>query len=488
MAKMEQNQVSDILRLEGVGCRGFGILPKFVAMDVDLSLGAKALYAYFCSLAGSGTCSFPKRDTIIKHLKISKDTYYTYYNELLKAGYITVYQERKERGFTKNIYTIVQEPDRFKRMNLNSIQEKPGYDIVYADGILQCGYGVIPRMVMMDPRLDIKAKGIYAYYVTYAGAGHSTRLKRGLILRHLGISHNTYYKHLNALIDLNYITTEQRKSDGRFSSTTFILNTHPDVEKAPRRAEAECEPPCTNFQDTQDIVENDNNIEEKHKLPCTSFSDTEKKPPCTSFSDTQNQDTNNIDIKNNSRFPSFPKSLSSDTGQGMSKKKERRRAHSLLDSEGRLRDEIKPDYETAQEAIRELYPYDFYKNQFKISQEQDAEAEEYEFFVNVLSGMLSSDREMKAKGAIFYYSHVIKRINHIMASSYMPDKRIEFCLFARDFIKYLGTVLQNYDVDDIMTYARSVMWEWLNKYTVQKKVDMGCYLASMDKATPEPDL
>ena len=48
-----REKIEDLLKFEGIECKGFGVLPKFVMRDVDLGIGAKGLYAYYCSLAGS---------------------------------------------------------------------------------------------------------------------------------------------------------------------------------------------------------------------------------------------------------------------------------------------------------------------------------------------------------------------------------------------------------------------------------------------------
>jgi hypothetical protein len=44
----------DELRIEGIKYKGYGVLPKYVMIDPDLTIEAKGIYAYFCSYAGSG--------------------------------------------------------------------------------------------------------------------------------------------------------------------------------------------------------------------------------------------------------------------------------------------------------------------------------------------------------------------------------------------------------------------------------------------------
>ena len=44
---------------------GYGIVAKFVMRDKNLSVEAKAIYAYICSFAGSGTTAFPSAELMI---------------------------------------------------------------------------------------------------------------------------------------------------------------------------------------------------------------------------------------------------------------------------------------------------------------------------------------------------------------------------------------------------------------------------------------
>lgn len=93
MAK-EKKELADILRIEGVKAKGYGTIPKAAMTDCDISIEAKAVYAYFCSLSGRGEIVFPGRDKILHNLQISKEAYYKGLKELIEAGYLEVKQER----------------------------------------------------------------------------------------------------------------------------------------------------------------------------------------------------------------------------------------------------------------------------------------------------------------------------------------------------------------------------------------------------------
>lgn len=101
----------DILRVQGVKAKGFGIIPKMVMLDRKLTIEAKAIYAYFCSYAGAGDTVFPTRDKICEDLGIGKTRFYKHFQLLLDFGYIEVEQIRDERGkFKHNIYTLTDKP------------------------------------------------------------------------------------------------------------------------------------------------------------------------------------------------------------------------------------------------------------------------------------------------------------------------------------------------------------------------------------------
>ena len=84
----------DRLRLEGVNCLGYGVVPKYAMLDRDLSITAKAIYAYFCSMSGSGQTSFPGKETIQAHLKLGNEAYYKHREQLLEQGYLRIDRQR----------------------------------------------------------------------------------------------------------------------------------------------------------------------------------------------------------------------------------------------------------------------------------------------------------------------------------------------------------------------------------------------------------
>lgn len=203
-----ESSFTELLRVEGINFKGFGILPKYVMLDDSLSIEAKSIYAYLCSYAGNGSTSFPSRDTILRELGIGKDAYYNHFRQLTVQGYITVRQEIKSGLKGRNIYTLVSSPSKFT-------EDCSKINCIRFTGLKAAGYGLIPKAIMTDPRLPLKAKGIYAYFCSFTGSGNTAFPRRDMILRHLNITEPTYYKFYKLLLELNYVTVIQRHIDGK---------------------------------------------------------------------------------------------------------------------------------------------------------------------------------------------------------------------------------------------------------------------------------
>ena len=99
--------MGDQLRHEGILSKGYGIIPKLVMKDKDLTIESKAIYSYLCSYAGNGDTAFPSVSLMCSDLGISETRYLKHRKTLLDKGYITVKRERKDRKWSNNVYTIV---------------------------------------------------------------------------------------------------------------------------------------------------------------------------------------------------------------------------------------------------------------------------------------------------------------------------------------------------------------------------------------------
>ena len=96
--------------MDGVMSKGYGSIPKLIMQHEDLSIEAKAIYAYLASYAGAGDTAYPSVSIMCKHLGISKDRFYRHRKALLELDFIRITQHQNEGGWSNNIYTVVSTP------------------------------------------------------------------------------------------------------------------------------------------------------------------------------------------------------------------------------------------------------------------------------------------------------------------------------------------------------------------------------------------
>jgi hypothetical protein len=216
------NVVRKVSTPVNIDSRGYGKIYKAIMRTPHLPILAKAIYAYFCAYAGNGHQAYPKRDKIVRDLKMNKNTYTKHLNALVAAGYIA-----KERTAAGNIYTIMRTVPGYEKP---AQAEDDMTDILVMESVGAQGFGTVPKLVMFDARLTAQAKAIYAYFAYFAGAGTTAFPRHHTILRDLNLSHTTYYAHYNLLLHYGYLTVEQRKSNGKYAVSLYRL---PDFVEPP---------------------------------------------------------------------------------------------------------------------------------------------------------------------------------------------------------------------------------------------------------------
>jgi len=68
---------------------GYGTVTKEAMQDRELTIEAKAIYAYLCSFAGGKDKAWPAVSKMCYDLKISKDRFYKHMQLLLDNDYIS---------------------------------------------------------------------------------------------------------------------------------------------------------------------------------------------------------------------------------------------------------------------------------------------------------------------------------------------------------------------------------------------------------------
>lgn len=448
----------DQLKVEGINFKGFGILPKYVMLDPDLSIEAKTIYAYFCSFAGNGSATFPGRDKILSDLPMSKDAYYKHFRQLTDQGYITVEQQGGNSGaiFGKNIYTLVSNPKKFS--------EKPedtkhglAYSRIRFSGLKAAGFGMIPKAVMIDPRLPVKAKGVYAYFCSFTGSGNNAFPKKEKILFHLGIAEKTYYKFYKLLTELNYITAVQRHIDGRLQVNDYYLNDTPNAANAQKKTVFSCS--------TQDSKKQDTELE----IQDGKKQDTEKQD--TQIQDSKKQDTNkNNSNKNNVLYnhslnqqPAQPEQIEGarDVIRDISYEVE-----TELLKQKRLPYYFKSDPEKMIAAIHFMVEWDtFFPNGYKDGFEQRI----YNLFVEALIEMCCADKPMELKGSITTYAKVIDKINQLAK---FEDYYVDISEFADPARENYKRAALDQDIRNPMQYMKACIWDAMQTGSIGMYADI----------------
>lgn len=239
-----RSELAELLRLEGVNAKGFGIIPKLLVLDTRLTAEAKAIYAYICSYAGGGNTEFPSVLKMCADFGISRNTYYKHYHLLIEYGYIKAMQlhysgaAEGEKAYSRNIYTLSNDPSLpDELMNDAGVQE--GQKTI--NGVLSAGYGFIPKLVMLDSELSIKAKALYAFLCAYTGSGCIAFPTQQAILYRLQISKPTYLAAMRELEARDYVLRERRieKRRGRMGINNYLINTNPDINNPRKKTQSE---------------------------------------------------------------------------------------------------------------------------------------------------------------------------------------------------------------------------------------------------------
>lgn len=87
-------------------------------------------------------------------------------------------------------------------------KKEQAFDIVRKEGIMEKGYGFVPKIVMQDKRLPVVSKAIYSYLASCAGSGDKVLLNKNLIWDELQISKDIFYEYLIPLIEADYIVVD----------------------------------------------------------------------------------------------------------------------------------------------------------------------------------------------------------------------------------------------------------------------------------------
>jgi len=222
----KKTNFSEIFKLKQI----FGKISKYAMCDAALSCEAKSLYSVLVCYAGNRQFAYPTVETLCRNLNIGKERLRTILFELISHGYIKVGKMKSYGNFERNTYDIVSCPPKYEKEPQNE-RDTVYYERIRKDGIQSCCYGIIPQSVMLDAKIDITAKGIYAYLCSFSGNTNTAYPTVKNMCYHLHICENTYRKYMRQLIKSGYVRVIQHKDNGRFSECEYILTGHPNADR-----------------------------------------------------------------------------------------------------------------------------------------------------------------------------------------------------------------------------------------------------------------
>lgn len=88
--------------------KGYGEVSESIMRNQELTVEARGIYAYFCSIVGTDDSCYPSLDTVLHDLNITKQRFYKHLNLLIDAGIIEKAQEKTNGQFGKVVYRIKQ--------------------------------------------------------------------------------------------------------------------------------------------------------------------------------------------------------------------------------------------------------------------------------------------------------------------------------------------------------------------------------------------
>lgn len=95
----------------GLMAAGYGAMPRMVMYDKRLDCTEKVIYAYLASFSGKGTAPFPRVQSIMSELGISKAPYTRHMKRLVELNYISRVQRHVNGKLSTYNYCLNANPD-----------------------------------------------------------------------------------------------------------------------------------------------------------------------------------------------------------------------------------------------------------------------------------------------------------------------------------------------------------------------------------------
>lgn len=305
---------------DGINAHGFGLIYRAAMQDPDISVTAKGIYAYLCSISGSGGTSYTSRERMLEDMGLSKKAYYAHVSELYDQGYLArkqLHAGGKGRGFGRNIITIVAMPAKHEQAVLERLaSQNQTMEPSKHASMKVLGYGIIPRSVMCDREIPLKAKAMYAYFVAFAGTRRQLNLSAYLTKKDLDLSPYSFRKYLGLLNESGYLSA--RSSSVGENETDLVVSIADRM--LPNSAGAAQEPIRLCPSHTDKRKEEDTCVGKKEDTHSDSVSDDDKKRVHTKYPEEKRGHTNPASLEGpEEQMQDFMQELSESSGASAKK-------------------------------------------------------------------------------------------------------------------------------------------------------------------------
>lgn len=93
-------------RMNGIFSHGYGLVPRKLMRDKEITPEAKAIYSYLASFAGAETTDYPSAKIMAAELGMGTNRFYKHRKQLIERGFVTVNKRKGNGKWKNNSYTL----------------------------------------------------------------------------------------------------------------------------------------------------------------------------------------------------------------------------------------------------------------------------------------------------------------------------------------------------------------------------------------------
>jgi len=195
---------------------GYGMILNSVMCDETLTIEAKAIYSLLCSYTGTKDYCFPKVETILKNLNISRNRFYKHMDILINKGLIKKDKLYKNDLRNNNLYIVMypeQDNDSIKNEDVQELQNR-GIECVQNKDVINS----INNNSISNNNKAIKESAFEKFWNMYDYRKNKKKAKQAFMKISIK-EYDKIFKHIPL-----YIENDGKDKQWRKHPTTYINN------------------------------------------------------------------------------------------------------------------------------------------------------------------------------------------------------------------------------------------------------------------------